>query len=154
MMKPFRLFIKYGTWYVPTIIAGKSVSDSASKPGYFPAIITTKALAIGPLIQATFSKAYKAGVKIAFGTDAGVYAHGKNWMEMKYMNEAGMPVMEVIRSATVSAADLIGISDKTGSIEKGKWADIIAVDGDPTQDIRVMGNMKFVMKEGMVYRKE
>lgn len=148
------LFIKYGTWYVPTIIAGKSVSDSARKPGYFPAIITTKALAVGPLIQATFSRAYKAGVKIAFGTDAGVYAHGKNWMEMKYMNEGGMPVMEVIRSATVSAADLIGISDRAGSIEKGKWADIIAVDGDPTQDIRVMGNMKFVMKEGVVYRKD
>jgi imidazolonepropionase-like amidohydrolase len=148
------LFIKYKVWYVPTIIAGKSVSDSALKPGYFPPLITTKAVTIGPHMMGTFSKAYKAGVKIAFGTDAGVYAHGKNWMEMMYMNEAGMPPLEVIRSATVSASELIGINEKTGSIEKGKWADIVAVDGDPTQDIRVMGKMKFVMKEGVVYKNE
>ncbi len=146
------LFIKYGCWYVPTIIAGKSVSDSARKPGYFPALIASKALTIGPHMQATFNKAYKAGVKIAFGTDAGVYAHGKNWMEMVYMNEAGMPFLEVIRSATLSAAELIGISDKTGNIEKGKWADIVAVEGDPTKDIQAMGKMKFVMKDGVVYR--
>jgi len=148
------LFIKYGCWYVPTIIAGKSVSDSALKPGYFPALIASKALTIGPHMQATFSKAYKAGVKIAFGTDAGVYAHGKNWMEMMYMNEAGMPFLEVIRSATLSAATLIGISDQTGSIEKGKWADIVAVEGDPAKDIQLMGKMKFVMKEGVVYKNE
>jgi imidazolonepropionase-like amidohydrolase len=103
-------------------------------------------------MQGTFNKAYKAGVKIAFGTDAGVYAHGKNWMEMVYMNEAGMPFLEVIRSATLSAAELIGISDKTGNIEKGKWADIVAVEGDPTKDIQAMGKMKFVMKEGVVYK--
>ena len=148
------LFIKYGCWYVPTIIAGKSVSDSALKPGYFPALIASKALTIGPHMQATFNKAYKAGVKIAFGTDAGVYAHGKNWMEMMYMNEAGMPFLEVIRSATLSAAELIGVSDQTGSIEKGKWADIVAVEGDPAKDIQMMGKMKFVMKEGVVYKNE
>ena len=143
---------KYGTWYVPTIIAGKSTADSAKKPGYFPAIITEKALAIGPKIQATFAKAYKAGVKIAFGTDAGVYAHGKNWMEFIYMNEAGMPILEAIKAATVNASELIGISDKTGSIEKGKFADIIAVDGDPTKDIQSMSKVQFVMKDGMVYK--
>jgi imidazolonepropionase-like amidohydrolase len=149
------LFKKYGTYYVPTIIAGKSVSDSASKhPGYFPERIAAKAIAIGPIIQGTFAKAYKAGVKIAFGTDAGVYAHGKNWMEFIYMTEAGMPALEAIKCATVNAADLIGVSDKVGSIEKGKLADIVAVDGDPTQDIHAMGNMKFVMKEGVVYRNE
>lgn len=148
------LFIKYGCWYVPTIIAGKSVSDSALKPGYFPALIASKALTIGPHMQATFNKAYKAGVKIAFGTDAGVYAHGKNWMEMMYMNEAGMPFLEVIRSATLSAATLIGINDQTGSIEKGKWADIVAVEGDPATDIQMMGKMKFVMKEGVVFKSE
>jgi len=148
------LFKKYGVWFVPTIIAGKSVTDSAAKPGYFPALIAEKATAIGPKMMTNFSKAYKAGVKIAFGTDAGVYAHGKNWMEMEYMNQAGMPVLEVLRSATVSAADLIGISDKAGSIEKGKWADIVAVDGDPVKDIQVMGSMKFVMKEGVVYKNE
>ena len=146
------LFKQYGTWYVPTIIAGKSVADSAKKPGYFPEIIAGKALAVGPLIQNTFGRAYRAGVKIAFGTDAGVYAHGKNWMEFVYMTEAGMPPLEAIRSATLNAAELIGISDKTGSIEKGKWADIVAVDGDPQKDIQAMGRVDFVMKEGVLYK--
>jgi len=148
------LFRKNGVWLVPTIIAGKSVSDSARKPGYFPPIIAGKALAIGTKIQATFAKAYKAGVKIAFGTDAGVYAHGKNWMEFVYMTEAGMPPMEALKCATANAAELLGVSDKLGSLEAGKFADIIAVDGDPIKDIRVMGQVKFVMKEGVVYRNE
>ena len=147
------LFKKYGTWYVPTIIAGKASSDSAKKPGYFPAIITEKALSIGPKVQATFAKAYKAGVKIAFGTDAGVYAHGKNWMEFVYMTEGGMPALEAIKCATVNASELLGMSDKIGSIEKGKLADIIAVDGDPSKDIQSMGKVQFVMKDGVVYKK-
>lgn len=147
-----QLMKQHGTYLVPTIIAGKSVADSAKKPGYYPALVTPKALAIGPKIQATFAKAYKAGVKIAFGTDAGVYAHGKNWMEFIYMTEAGMPPMEAIQCATVSAADLIGVSDIVGSIEKGKLADIIAVDGDPVKDIGVMGKVVFVMKEGIIYK--
>ena len=148
------LFKKYGTWYVPTIIAGKSVADSAKKPGYFPPVIAGKALLVGPMIQGTFAKAYKAGVKIAFGTDAGVYAHGKNWMEFIYMTEAGMPALEAIKCATVNAAELIGISDKAGTIEAGKWADIVAVEGDPVQDIHAMGQVRFVMKEGVVYKME
>jgi imidazolonepropionase-like amidohydrolase len=146
------LFKQSGTYFVPTIIAGKSVADSAKKPGYYPPLIASKALAIGPVIQNTFGKAYKAGVKIALGTDAGVYAHGKNWMEFVYMNEAGMPAIEAIKAATINGADLIGIADKTGSIEKGKWADIVAVDGDPAQDIHVMGRVSFVMKDGKVYK--
>ena len=137
---------------MPAIIAGKASSDSAKKPGYFPAVISEKALAIGPRIQATFAKAYKAGVKIAFGTDAGVCAHGKNWMEFIYMTEAGMPVLEAIKPATVNASELIGISDKTGSIEKGKLADIIAVDGGPTKDVQAMGRVQFVMKDGIAYK--
>lgn len=148
------LFKKYGAWYVPTIIAGKSVADSAKTPGYYSALVTPKALEIGPKIQTTFAKAYKAGVKIAFGTDAGVYAHGKNWKEFVYMTEAGMPVLEAIKSATVSASELLGISDQLGSIEKGKLADIIAVDGDPVRDIQSMGRVKFVMKNGVVYKNE
>jgi imidazolonepropionase-like amidohydrolase len=148
------LFKQHGTWYVPTIIAGKASSDSAKKPGFFPAIITEKALAIGPKIQATFAKAYKAGVKIAFGTDAGVYAHGKNWMEFVYMTEAGMPVLEAIKSATVNASELLGVSEITGTIEKGKSADIIAIDGDPVKDVQSLGRVKFVMKEGVVYKNE
>jgi imidazolonepropionase-like amidohydrolase len=148
------LFKKYGVWYVPTIIAGKSTSDSAKKPNYYPPIITEKALAIGPKIQANFARAYKAGIKVAFGTDAGVYAHGKNWMEFIYMNEAGMPALETIKAATASAAELLGMSDKVGSIEKGKLADIVAVDGDPSKELQSMGRVKFVMKDGVVYKNE
>ncbi|GAC1440407.1 MAG: amidohydrolase family protein [Sediminibacterium sp.] len=142
-----------GTYLVPTIIAGKSSADSAKKPGYYPEIVRAKALVVGNYIQATFAKAYKAGVKIAFGTDAGVYAHGKNWMEFVYMTEAGMPILEAIRAATLSAADLLG-DDRLGVIEKDKLADIVAVDGDPTKDVTSMGKMKFVMKNGVVYRNE
>ena len=150
-----QLFKQYGTWYVPTIIAGKSVSDTARlHPDYFPPVIAGKALTIGPVMENTFSKAYKAGVKIAFGTDAGVYAHGKNWMEFIYMTESGMPAMEAIKCATVNGAELIGVSDKVGSIEKGKLADIVAVEGDPLKDMHAMGEMRFVMKDGVVYRNE
>lgn len=142
---------KYGTYLVPTIIAGKSVADSARIKGYFPPVIARKAMEVGTVIQQTFGKAYKAGVKIAFGTDAGVYAHGQNYLEFQYMVEAGMPPMEAIKAATTSAADLLGISDKTGSISKGKFVDIIAVDGNPLEDIRAMKNVTFVMKEGKIY---
>ena len=144
---------KYGVYLVPTIIAGKSVADSAQIKGFFPPVIARKAMEVGPQIQTTFGKAYKAGVKIAFGTDAGVYAHGKNYMEFQYMVEAGMPPMEAIKAATTSAADLLGITAKTGSISKGKFADIIAIDGDPIADIKTMKNVVFVMKEGKVYTK-
>lgn len=145
------LMKKYGTYFVPTIIAGKSVADSALRPGYFPDIVTPKALAIGPKIQNTFAVAYKAGVKIAFGTDAGVYAHGKNWLEFVYMTEAGMPLLEAIRAATLSASDLLG-DDRLGVIEKDKLADIIAVPGDPLKDVKAMGRVSFVMKNGVVYK--
>ena len=148
------LFKKYGTWYVPTIIAGKSTADSAKIPNYYSEIVTPKALAVGPKIQATFTKAYKAGVKIAFGTDAGVYKHGKNYIEFQYMVEGGMPAMETIRCATIHAADLLGATDRLGVIEKGKLADIIAVDGDPLTEIQAMGRVKFVMKDGVVYKNE
>lgn len=149
-----QLMKKNGTYLVPTITAGRAVADSAKIPDYYPALVTPKALAIGPKIQSTFSKAWKAGVKIAFGTDAGVFAHGKNWMEFVYMTEVGMPPLEAIHSATVSAASLLGMSDSIGSIDVGKFADIIAVDGDPLTDIKAMGKVKFVMKDGVVYKSE
>ncbi|HYE54966.1 MAG TPA: amidohydrolase family protein [Chitinophagaceae bacterium] len=149
-----QLMKQHGTYYVPTITAGRSVGDSAKKPGYYPELVTPKALAIGPKIQGTFAKAFKAGVKIAFGTDAGVYAHGKNWLEFVYMVEGGMPAIETIRAATLNAADLLGMTESLGSIEKGKWADIVAVEGDPTKDIQVMGKVRFVMKNGIIYRQE
>jgi imidazolonepropionase-like amidohydrolase len=147
-----QLMKQHGTWYVPTITAGQSVGDSAKIPGYYPPFVTAKALETGPKILATFTKAYKAGVKIAFGTDAGVFMHGKNYKEFEYMVQGGMPAMTAIRSATVGAAELLGMADKLGSIEKGKLADIIATEGDPLQDIKMMKEVKFVMKEGVVFK--
>jgi imidazolonepropionase-like amidohydrolase len=146
------LFKKHGTYYVPTITAGKSVADSAKMAGYYPDLVTPKALAVGPKIQATFGRAYKAGVKIAFGTDAGVFKHGKNWMEFQYMIEAGMPPMEAIKAATINAADLLGMKDQLGSVETGKLADIVAVDGDPLKDAKAFARVVFVMKDGIVYK--
>ncbi len=146
------LFKQYGTWYVPTLTAGAAVADSAKIPGYYPALVTPKALEIGPQIKATLAKAYKAGVKIAFGTDAGVFKHGMNWLEFVYMHEAGMPVMETIKSATINAAELLGEKDKLGSIEVGKLADIVAVAGDPLKDLQVFGKVIFVMKDGIIYK--
>lgn len=149
----FPLMVEHGTYLVPTIIAGRSAADSAKIPGYYPPMVARKASEIGPRIQATFAKAYKAGVKIAFGTDAGVYMHGKNWIEFKYMTEAGMPILEAIKAATWNAADLMGTQQILGSIEKDKLADIIAVEGDPTKNVEVMGKVNFVMKDGVVYKK-
>ncbi|TRZ83013.1 MAG: amidohydrolase family protein [Sediminibacterium sp.] len=148
----FPLMVQYGTYLVPTIIAGKSAADSAKIPGYYPPMVAKKALEIGPKIQNTFSKAYKAGVKIAFGTDAGVYAHGTNWKEFVYMTEGGMPFLETIQAATWNAADLMGTQAILGSIEKNKLADIIAVEGDPTKNVYQMGKVNFVMKDGVVYK--
>lgn len=146
------LFKQYGTWYVPTITAGNAVGDSAKKPGYYPDIVRPKALEVGPQIKYTFAKAYKAGVKIAFGTDAGVYKHGMNWLEFGYMIEAGMKPMDAVKAATMNAAELLGMKDKIGSIENNKLADIIAVDGDPLTDPGVFGKVVFVMKEGVIYK--
>ena len=149
-----KLMKKFGTWYVPTITAGKSVADSAKIPNYYPPLVTPKALSIGPKLQSTFGRAYKAGVKIAFGTDASVYRHGVNALEFEYMVEAGMPAYEALRAATVSAAELLGQTENLGTLEAGKLADVVAVDGDPTQDIKAMQRVRFVMKQGVVYRQE
>lgn len=146
------LFKKYGTWYVPTLTAGHAVADSAKKQGFFPEIIAVKAIAIGPQLKNTFAKAYKAGVKIAFGTDGGVYKHGLNWKEFIYMTEAGMPVMDAIKAATINAADLLGMKNQLGSIEAGKLADIVAMDGNPLIDTQAFGKIVFVMKDGKVYK--
>ncbi|SNC67252.1 Imidazolonepropionase [Hymenobacter gelipurpurascens] len=149
-----KLMVKNGTWYVPTITAGKSVADSAKIPNYYPPLVTPKAISIGPKLQGTFGRAYKAGVKIAFGTDASVYRHGVNALEFQYMVEAGMPATQALRAATVNAASLLGQSENLGTLEPGKLADIVAVEGDPTQDIKVMQRVRFVMKQGTVYKQE
>jgi imidazolonepropionase-like amidohydrolase len=141
-----------GTYYVPTITAGKFVAEKAKEPGYYHPLVVPKALEIGPQIQQTFGKAYKKGVKIAFGTDAGVFPHGENGKEFGYMVEAGMPAMESIKSATLVAAGVLGMADKIGTIETGKLADIVAVDEDPIKNIKTMEKVSFVMKEGVVYK--
>ena len=146
------LMIKHGTYYVPTISAGKWVADKAEVEGYYPDLVVPKALEIGPMIQTTFARAYKKGVKIAFGTDAGVFPHGLNGREFGYMVEAGMPEMEAIKSATIIAATVLDMEDKVGSVETGKLADLVAVDENPVEDINTMENVRFVMKNGIVYK--
>jgi len=147
-----KLMKEHGTWYVPTIIAGKYVQEMAAKPGYYPPQVAAKAMQVGPIIQATAGKAYKAGVKIAFGTDAAVYPHGQNAREFKYMVDAGMPPMFVLQAATTHAAELLHKQNELGQIAVGRLADIVAVPGNPLDDITVMQKMDFVMKEGVVYK--
>ena len=146
------LMVANGTYYVPTIMAGKFVADKAKIDGYFPELVRPKAAAIGPLIQNTFEKAHKAGVKIAFGTDSGVSAHGDNGQEFALMVEAGMAPADALRSATINSAQLLGVSDILGTLEAGKLADIVAVSGNPLDDISLMESVSFVMKDGVVYK--
>jgi len=148
------LMKEYDAYYVPTITAGKSVAELAEIEGYYPEVVVPKAKAIGPKIQDTFGKAYKKGVNIAFGTDAGVFKHGDNGKEFGYMVEAGMKPMESIISATVTPAKLLKVYDQYGSISEGKMADIIAVSDDPIENINTMESVQFVMKKGQVYKNQ
>ncbi len=141
-----------GTWYVPTISAGRFVAEKAKIDGYFPDVVRPKAARIGALIQETAGKAYKAGVKIGFGTDMGVGPHGDNAREFIHMVEAGIPATYALQSATVYAAEVLGVDDQ-GVIEVGKRADIVAVPGDPLKDINVVMNVDFVMKDGVIYKR-
>ena len=149
-----KLAKEHGTWLVPTIIAGKFVQEKANIPGYYPARIAEKAKIVGPIIQATAGKAYKAGVKIAFGTDASVYPHGGNAREFVYMVEAGMPAMFAIQAATTHAAQLLKRDKELGSIAPGKFADVIAVSGNPLDDVAILQKVDFVMKDGKVYKQD
>ena len=145
------LMIERGTYYVPTISAGEFVAEKSKIDNYFPEIVRPKAASVGPQIGGTFGKAYKKGVKIAFGTDVGVQPHGTNWKEFVYMNQYGMPAIETIVAATIETAKLLGESDTLGSISVGKIADIIAISGNPLEDMNDMQNVYFVMKNGRVY---
>jgi imidazolonepropionase-like amidohydrolase len=120
-----------GTYYVPTIMAGDWVAKKAKIPNFFPALVKPKAEKIGPQIQSTFAMAYKAGVKIAFGTDSGVSAHGDNWQEFILMTDAGMSNKDALKSATIETAKLLRVEDKLGQIKPGMLADIIAVQNNP-----------------------
>jgi len=148
------LMKKMGTYHVPTIIAGRSAAEYAKIPGYYHPLVALKAIEIGSKIQENFSKAYKRGVKMAFGTDAGVYPHGENAREFGYMVEGGMPAIEALLSAMQINADILDYGDKIGSIEPGKLADIVAVNEDPTKNIKTMEKVIFVMKDGVVYKSE
>ena len=145
------LMIERGTYYVPTISAGEFVAEKSKIDNYFPEIVRPKAASVGPQIGGTFGRAYKKGVKIAFGTDVGVQPHGTNWKEFVYMNQYGMPAIETIVAATIETAKLLGESDTLGSISVGKIADIIAISGNPLEDMNDMQNVEFVMKNGRVY---
>jgi imidazolonepropionase-like amidohydrolase len=151
--KTMDLMKQYGTYFVPTITAGKAVAENAKIEGFYPEIIVPKALEIGPKIQSTFAKAYKRGVPIAFGTDAGVFPHGLNAKEFGYMVEVGMPEMEAIQSATITNAKVLGLANQLGQIKTDYIADIVATDSNPVDDISAMERVDFVMKAGKIYKK-
>ncbi len=145
---------KRGTWLVPTLSAGRFILVKAEIPGYLPDLVKPKALFVGAQMQANFTRAWKAGVPIAFGTDTGVSAHGRNADEFVYMVEAGMPALAAIQSATLNAAKLLRQEKDLGSLSPGKFADIVAVKGDPLADITSMQKMDFVMKSGAMVPRE
>jgi imidazolonepropionase-like amidohydrolase len=147
-----KLMRKHDVYYVPTILAGNFVAEKAKIDGYFPEIVRPKAAAIGPLIQQTFARAHENGVLIAFGTDSGVSPHGDNAQEFALMVQAGMSEMDAILSATINAAKLLKIDKELGTITQGKLADLVAVKGNPLDDISLMEKIHFVMKDGTVFK--
>nr|BCX00736.1 MAG: Xaa-Pro dipeptidase [Bacteroidota bacterium] len=146
------LMKEHGTYLVPTRLAGETVYEKARR-GQLPPQPAAKALEIAPHMRESFRKAVQAGVKIAFGTDSGVSPHGQNAREFRLLVEGGMRPVDALLSATREAARLLGWEDRIGTIEPGKYADLIAVPGDPTQDITVMERVLFVMKGGVIYKR-
>lgn len=146
-----RLAKERGTFLVFDIYNDEYILEEGAKVGMLPESIE-KEKKVGLAQRQNFLKAWRGGVKMAFGTDGGVYPHGDNWRQFPYMVEFGMKPIEAIRAATVWAADLLSISGKAGAVKQGMWADLIAVEGDPLTDVRAMQNVRFVMKEGKVYR--
>ncbi|MFQ5348329.1 MAG: amidohydrolase family protein [Rhodothalassiaceae bacterium] len=149
-----RLFRKTGAWLVPTLLAGRTVAEQAEKGGFLPPAIRDKALRLAPVIRDHIVRAYKAGVRIAFGTDSGVSHHGDNGRELLLLKDIGMENAEIIATATVNAAELLGLADRIGTLEAGKEADIIAVAGDPLADIAALQHVGFVMARGHIAKNE
>ena len=147
-----KLMAREGVVLVPTVLAGMTVVDWATNYDFLPPNSAEKALEVGPQMQDMLTLAHENGVTIAFGTDTGVSPHGENAQEFRYMKAAGMTPSEMLASATKIAAEHIGMSDQIGTLEPGKHADIIAVDGDPMRDITVLEDVDFVMKGGVVYK--
>ena len=151
----YTLFKSKGAYLVPTLLIAQRVYEVAkAHPEQLPPSSAAKALAIAPHLQANLAAAYKAGVKVAFGTDQGLVPHGDNAKEFALMTGAGMTPNDAILAATRNAADLIGASDDVGAVAPGHFADIIAVSGDPLADVRQLEHVGFVMKGGVVYRKD
>ena len=150
--KTMKLMIQKNAFLVPTISAGKYVAEKAKIPGFYPAIIVPKAIAIGAQIQATFAKAYKMGVPIAFGTDSGVSLHGDNAKEFGFMTEVGMPASEAIQTATIVNAEILQAENELGQLAPGFYADIVASDENALENIATLENITFVMKNGQVYK--
>lgn len=148
------LFKKSGAYLVPTLLAGATVVEMAKTSDFMSAPIKAKAIRVGADMLSHFEKSYKAGVKIAFGTDSGVSKHGTNAQEAVLMHQAGMSNSDILKSATFNGADLIGMSDKLGTIEAGKYADIIALDSSPLVNIKELLNVDFVMKSGKIYKND
>jgi imidazolonepropionase-like amidohydrolase len=140
---------KNGTWLVPTLY----LEDWQLEYGKLPPFYQQKMKDVSAVAKKNIRHAYESGVKIALGTDAAVYPHGLNAHEVEvYVRDLGMTPLAAIQTATVNAADLLGWADKTGSLDAGKWADIIAVDGNPLADVKLLEDVKFVMKSGVVYK--
>ena len=150
--RTMRLMKEKQTYLVPTISAGEHVAKMAKIPGYYPEIIIPKALEVGVQNKATTKKAYKMGVPIAFGTDAGVFPHGDNAGEFVYMKEVGIPAEYSLNSATITNAKLLNMENLLGQLKEGFYADIIAVDESPLENIATLENVIFVMKDGKVYK--
>ena len=146
-----KLAIQHGTYFVMDIYNDDYLLGAAIKVG-LPQENIDKERRIGRLQRETFRKAFQAGVKMAFGTDAGVYPEGDNARQFATMVQWGMTPAQALRAATVNAADLLGRSKDVGTIEPGKFADIIAVSGDPLQDVTLMQHVGFVMKGGVIYK--
>lgn len=149
-----QLFKKYDATLVPTVLAGMTVVDWANNNDWLPPNSVKKALEVGPVMQNMAKIAYENGVNIAFGTDTGVSKHGDNAQEFKYLVAAGMSEQEAIASATTVAAEHIELGDVIGSLEEGKYADLIGVDGSPLDDIEELLDVDFVMKGGVIYKNE
>jgi imidazolonepropionase-like amidohydrolase len=149
----YKLMKQHGTYLVPTLLVAQTVYDVAkAHPEQLNPSSAQKALMVAPRIQKNLHDAYEAGVKIAFGTDQGLAPHGTNAKEFALMVQAGMSPMDAIIAATGSAADLIGDSQDIGSVRPGRYADIVAVGGDPLTDIHTLERVQFVMKAGEVYK--
>ncbi len=147
-----RLFKKNGAYLVPTLLAGETVVRMAKAGTIKSPDIRAKALRVGADLIENFGRAYKGGVKIAYGTDSGVSQHGTNAEEAVLMFKAGMPPMDILKAATVNGADLANMSNVLGTLEAGKYADIIATDGSPLKNIEELLDVDFVMKAGTVYK--